>query len=108
MRRPRDNFPLSDSVVINKENYATKSAAAILMMVFQYSKDNTAIHRQIMEALMNVKEDLVKDLLCVIAHGTPGARLPAANLLFYYWPSLNPTLPDLKAVINKFNSCDSW
>lgn len=92
----------------NMDNYATKSTSAILMMVFQSSKENTAIHRQIMEAFMGVKEDLVKDLLCVIAHGTSSARLPASNLLFYYWPSLNPTLPDLKSIINKFNSCDSW
>ena len=61
-----------------------------------------------MEALMSAKEDVVKDLLCVIAHGTPAARMPAANLLFYYWPSLNPTMPDLKAVIEKFNNSDSW
>ena len=107
-RRLRDNLPLSDDSDINKENYASKSSAAILMMVFQFAKDNTAIHRQITEALMAVKEDLVKDLLCVVAHGTPSARQPGANLLFYYWPSLNPTLYDLKAVINKFNSCDSW
>ncbi len=61
-----------------------------------------------MEALMAVKEDLAKDLLCVIAHGTPSARLPASHLLFYYWPSLNPTLPDLKAIIQKFNNSETW
>ena len=61
-----------------------------------------------MESLMSAKEDVVKDLLCVIAHGTPAARVPAANLLFYYWPSLNPTMPDIKAVIEKFNNSDSW
>jgi hypothetical protein len=92
----------------NRENYSSKSAAAILMMIFQFAKDNTAIHRQITESLMAVKEDLVKDLLCVVAHGTPSARMPASNLLFYYWPSLNPTVQDLKAVITKFNSSDSW
>ena len=27
-------------------------------------------------------------MLCVIAHGVPDAKAPAANLLFYYWPNL--------------------
>ena len=30
------------------------------MMIYMYAKDDTAIHRQITEALMAVKEDLVK------------------------------------------------
>ena len=63
---------------------------------------------QITESLMAVKEDLMKDLLCVVAHGTPSARIPASNLLFYYWPSLNPTVVDVKAVNAKFNNSDSW
>lgn len=65
-KRPlRDNLPLSDDPMeTNRDNYASKSASAILMMVFQYVKENTAIHRQITESLMAVKEDLVKDLLC--------------------------------------------
>ena len=99
------NGPLGFGV---KDNYSSKSAAAILMMVYQFVKENTAIQRQITESLMAVKEDLIKDLLCVVAHGTPSARLPASNLLFYYWPSLNPTILDLKAAISKFNSSDSW
>ena len=57
---------------------------------------------------MAVKEDLMKDLLCVVAHGTPSARIQASNLLFYYWPSLNPTVVDVKAVNAKFNNSDSW
>ena len=56
------------------------------MMVFQFVKDNSAIHRKITECLMSQKDDLLKDILCVVAHGTPGARAPAADLLFYYWP----------------------
>ncbi len=50
---------------------------------------------------MAVKEDLGKDLLSVIAYGTPSARPPAANLLFYYWPSLAPTVYDLKVSFRK-------
>ncbi len=41
-----DNLPLSDEgESSNRDNYASKSASAILMMVFQFSKDNTAIHK---------------------------------------------------------------
>ena len=47
-------------------------------------------------------------MLCVIAHGTPNARLPAANLLFYYWPSLNPTPLDRRNILGKFNTSPTW
>eukprot|EP00094_Tigriopus_californicus_P000131 TCALIF_00127-PA protein Name:"Similar to UNC79 Protein unc-79 homolog (Homo sapiens)" AED:0.02 eAED:0.04 QI:0/0/0/0.66/0.5/0.33/3/0/2591 len=107
-KRPKDNVPLTHDMDADLENYASKSAGAILLMVFQYAKDNTALHRQITEALMTVKEDLVKDLFLVIAHGTPSSRMNAVNLLFYYWPSLNPTLYDLKAIIHKFNNSETW
>lgn len=58
---------------------------------------------------MALKPDIVKDLLCVIAFGTPSSRPPAANLLFYYWPSLNPTLYDRRGIHIKFSgkSCTS-
>ncbi|KAK3873352.1 hypothetical protein Pcinc_021639 [Petrolisthes cinctipes] len=63
----------------------------------------TAYHCQLLECLMSLKADIVKDLLCVIAYGTPSARLPAANLLFYYWPGLNPTLFDRRGIHIKFS-----
>ena len=44
----------------------------------------------------------------IIAHGTPDAKGPAANLLFYYWPSLNPTHYDRRTVLTKFNSSPTW
>lgn len=58
---------------------------------------------------MALKPDIVKDLLCVVAFGTPSSRPPAANLLFYYWPSLNPTLYDRRGIHIKFSgkSCAS-
>ena len=49
----------------------------------------------------------VSDLLCVIAHGTPSARAPAANLLFYYWPNLNPTHYDRRNMLNRFDILES-
>ncbi len=62
-----------------------------------------AHHCQLMETLMSLKPDVAKDLLCIIAHGTLKARVPGAHLLFYYWPSLNPTLYDRRGVNTKFN-----
>ena len=44
-KRPKDNVALTEDMDLNKENYASKSSAALLMMVFQFAKDNTAIHR---------------------------------------------------------------
>ena len=35
-----------DGNAVARENYSSRSAAAVLMMVFQFAKDNTAIHRQ--------------------------------------------------------------
>nr|XP_045612898.1 protein unc-79 homolog isoform X4 [Procambarus clarkii] len=85
-----------------EENYAAASVPALLMMIFQYT-DNAAYHCELLECLMSLKADMVKDLLCVIAYGTPTARPPAANLLFYYWPNLNPTLYDRRGIHIKFS-----
>nr|XP_027210970.1 protein unc-79 homolog [Penaeus vannamei] len=85
-----------------EENYAAASVPAVLMMIFQYT-DNSAYHCQLLECLMSLKSDIAKDLLCVIAYGTPTSRSPAANLLFYYWPSLNPTLYDRRGIHIKFS-----
>ncbi len=110
MNHPIDNcvLPEEASEFLKRNNYAANSSSAILMMVFQFVKDNSAIHRKITECLMGLKEDIAKDMLCVTAHGTPSARAPAANLLFYYWPTLNPTLLDRKNVLSKFNSSPTW
>ncbi|XP_069685618.1 protein unc-79 homolog isoform X4 [Periplaneta americana] len=85
------------------ENYASQSVAAIIMMVFQYSED-PAHHCQLLECLMTNKMNVVKDLLCVIAYGTSGARSSAAKLLFYYWPTFNPNLFDRRVVLQKFTN----
>jgi hypothetical protein len=53
---------------------------------------------------MTNKKNVVKDLLCVIAYGTSGARSSAAKLLFYYWPTFNPNLFDRRVVLQKFTS----
>lgn len=40
----------------------------------------------------------IEDVLAVIAKGTSEARVPAANLLFHYWPLLNPHILDRKPI----------
>ncbi|GIY90205.1 protein unc-79 homolog [Caerostris darwini] len=86
----------------NNESYAGMSTVAVLMLVFQYT-DCTAFHCQVLECLMSLKNDIVKDLLCVIAHGTAKARCHAVELLFQYLPTLNPALLDRKGIGNKLN-----
>lgn len=78
-----------------------QSVAAVIMMVFQYST-NPAHHCQLLECLMTLKQNILKDILSVIAYGTSTARSSAAKLLFYYWPTFNANLFDRKNLICKF------
>lgn len=82
---------------------ASASVSSVIMFVFQYSS-NPAHHCQILECLMTLKHNVVKDLLCVIAYGTSSSRSVAAKLLFYYWPAFNADLFDRKVLLVKFNS----
>ncbi|CAH2985737.1 unnamed protein product [Chilo suppressalis] len=86
-----------------EESQASQSVAAIVMMVFQHSS-NPAHHCQLLECLMSMKQTVVKDILCVIAYGTWGARLSAAKLLFYYWPPFDAKLFDRKGLLCKFSN----
>ncbi|XP_052267084.1 protein unc-79 homolog [Dreissena polymorpha] len=83
--------------------YASESAAAIISMVFQHT-DNGSYHFQILECFMSLKRDILKDILSIIAYGPPSARAPAANLLFYYWPQLNPSLSDRRGIHCKYSA----
>ena len=74
----------------------------ILLLLFQYT-DNVSFHCQVVDTLLSLKCDLFNDLLSVIAHGTPQTRIPAANLLFHYWPSLNLNIYDRRAGHSKFS-----
>ncbi|KAL1492637.1 hypothetical protein ABEB36_010867 [Hypothenemus hampei] len=78
-----------------------QSISAVIMMIFQYS-GNPAHHCQLLECLMTVRKSILKDMLSVIAYGTPNARASAAKLLFYYWPTFNANLFDRKNLICKF------
>ncbi|XP_061729504.1 protein unc-79 homolog isoform X3 [Cydia pomonella] len=86
-----------------EESQASQSVAAIIMMVFQHS-NNPAHHCQLLECLMSRKSTVVKDVLCVIAYGTWGARVSAAKLLFYYWPPFDAKLFDRKGLLCKFSN----
>ncbi|XP_053615401.1 protein unc-79 homolog isoform X1 [Plodia interpunctella] len=86
-----------------EESQASQSVAAIVMMVFQHS-NNPAHHCQLLECLMSMKQTVVKDILCVIAYGTWGARVSAAKLLFYYWPPFDAKLFDRKGLLCKFSN----
>ena len=57
-----DGITSASGVSFRKVNYASNSASAILMMVFQFVKDNSAIHRKITECLADHKDDLTKGI----------------------------------------------
>lgn len=82
---------------------ASASVSSVIMFVFQYS-NSPAHHCQLLECLMTLKHNVVKDLLCVIAYGTSTSRSSAAKLLFYYWPAFNADLFDRRVLLVKFNS----
>ncbi|XP_047508283.1 protein unc-79 homolog isoform X3 [Pieris napi] len=88
---------------MEEESEASQSVGAVIMMVFQHST-NPAHHCQLLECLMSMKQSVVKDVLCVIAYGTCGARLSAAKLLFYYWPPFDAKLFDRKGLLCKFSN----
>ncbi|CAG9855370.1 unnamed protein product [Phyllotreta striolata] len=84
-----------------RDNDICQSVSTVIMMVFQYST-NPAHHCQLLECLMTLKQNILKDILSVIAYGTSTARSSAAKLLFYYWPTFNANLFDRKNLICKF------
>ena len=49
------------------------------------------------------KAGLHIDLLHVVAYGPAVARVAAANLLFLYWPALNPNPAERKVAIISIN-----
>ncbi|CAF2900291.1 unnamed protein product [Rotaria sp. Silwood2] len=77
------------------------SIASILFIVFENSEGDN-YPAQIMECLLSLKADLIYDVLFVIAHGSASARAVASNLLFFYWPMLNPTGIDRRSIHFKF------
>ncbi|XP_023216123.1 protein unc-79 homolog [Centruroides sculpturatus] len=68
------------------------------IIVFYFFK---ALRYQLLECLMSMKKDVMKDMFCVIAHGTAKARSHAIELLFQYWPSLNKCIHERKGLTFK-------
>lgn len=89
------------SVFEDQECHSCQSVSAVIMLVFQYT-NQPEHHCQLLECLMALKNNVVKDLLCVIAYGTARSRSSAAKLLFYYWPAFNANLFDRRGLLFKF------
>ncbi|XP_057672302.1 protein unc-79 homolog isoform X3 [Diorhabda carinulata] len=94
-------LPFTISRHNDRDSDICQSVSAVIMMVFQYST-NPALHCQLLECLMTLKQNILRDILSVIAYGTSTARSSAAKLLFYYWPTFNANLFDRKNLICKF------
>ncbi|XP_030374943.1 protein unc-79 homolog isoform X2 [Scaptodrosophila lebanonensis] len=86
-----------------QECQACQSVSSVIMMVLQYS-NNPAHHCQLLECLMTLKHNVVKDILCVVAYGTAVSRTSAAKLLFYYWPAFDANLFDRKVLLSKLTN----
>uniref|UniRef100_T1KYI8 Uncharacterized protein n=1 Tax=Tetranychus urticae TaxID=32264 RepID=T1KYI8_TETUR len=93
-------FTIMNRDGFDNQNFTNLSVSAIMMNVFFYT-DSPSFYTQLIETLMKLKKDVVKDLFCVIAHGTVKARCPAVELLFQYWPELNPSPLDRKVLSEK-------
>ncbi|XP_059155568.1 protein unc-79 homolog isoform X3 [Physella acuta] len=100
-KRKGDGEEKRGSDINDDPTYASESAAAIITMVFQHT-ENGAFHSQILECFMSMKKNVIKDVLSIIAYGPPSAKSPAAHLLFYYWPQLNPALTDRRGIHYKY------
>lgn len=57
-----------------------------------------ALHTRVVESLLAHKPDLYNDVIAIIAKGTGEARISAANLLFHYWPLINPHIMHRKLI----------
>ena len=73
--------------------FISNSIPSIIMLVLQHGND-TVFNVQLFECLLSLKRDLIQDVLCAIAYGAYKVRYHATNLLFRYWPKLNPNRSD--------------
>lgn len=81
-------------------DFANASIPSILMTVLSHT-DSLSLHSQLLECLMRLKANIIEDLLVVIGYGTGKARHAAVELLFQYWPGLNPSTLDRKTLSEK-------
>ena len=64
-----------------------ESVGAMLLLILQHCPD-PKLHSMLIETLLPLRHQLYADLFLVIAYGPPNTKIPAAKLLFHYWPHL--------------------
>uniref|UniRef100_A0A914HQ76 Uncharacterized protein n=1 Tax=Globodera rostochiensis TaxID=31243 RepID=A0A914HQ76_GLORO len=79
------------------------SVPAVLILILHHPSD-PCLHSMAVESLMRTLPDLYNDLMTVIASGTSESRIVAANLLFHYWPLMNPAILNRKSVQYKIHA----
>ncbi|CAF0899614.1 unnamed protein product [Brachionus calyciflorus] len=75
------------------ESFTLNCIPSLIMIVLEYGEDPT-FHVQLFECLLSLKKNLIQDILCAISYGSYKVRYHATNLLFRYWPKLNPNKSD--------------
>ena len=71
-------------------------------MLYCTTLSNIVKHR------LHVWSEVHTDLLHVIAYGPTVSKVAAANLLFFYWPALNPTPAERKDIADRFSPDTTW
>ncbi|KAK0414613.1 hypothetical protein QR680_011527 [Steinernema hermaphroditum] len=69
----------------------------VLMLVLQHNPD-PKLHTWILESLLCRNPDIYHHLITLIAKGSSESRVAAANLLFHYWPLMNPQIMHRKPI----------
>ncbi|KAE9556072.1 hypothetical protein FO519_000706 [Halicephalobus sp. NKZ332] len=87
------------------------SVPCVMMSVLQHYND-PSLHTYLVENLMRMKPNVYNDIVVVVAKGTSEARVAAANLLFHYFPLINPSILHRKPVQYRIHawapaSCES-
>ncbi|OQV19140.1 Protein unc-79-like protein [Hypsibius exemplaris] len=67
----------------------TRYAASMLSTVFEHMNDQE-LHLMIVETLMKAQNDLVRDLLMLIAYGSVRSKVYSVRILYYLFPHLVP------------------
>ncbi|KAF6029856.1 UNC79 [Bugula neritina] len=76
---------------------AQESVSGILMLILQHC-DDPQLHSMAVESLLPLRDHLYRDLFTVMSYGPPNTKMPAATLLFHYWPQLQSLLDRYKHI----------
>ncbi|TKR76247.1 hypothetical protein L596_017412 [Steinernema carpocapsae] len=69
----------------------------LLMLVLQHNPD-PKLHTWLLESLLCRNPDVYKHVITLVAKGSSESRVAAANLLFHYWPIINPQIMHRKPI----------